>query len=343
MSVPLRVAVIGAGQIAQRGHFPGLLVAGAKIAAVCDNQLPNLDEVAARFQIERTYRDWRGMLTAGGFEAVTICTPPFLHAEMSVECARMGYHVLVEKPMAVSLEQCDQMTAAAQAAGVILMISHNQRFMPSHRLAKEILDSGVLGKPYLVHAVFGHSGPEVWSPAQEWYFVKERAGQGVIVDLGYHKVDLVRWITGQEVVQVSAFCNTFEKNTSLEDSAIFALQLSGGSLCTIHASWVFRPDWENSLVIRCARGVISIPTESSQPVHVLRFMDAGESMESTYLYKPEDADPSGWNGAMKSFVGTILSKAASPVPGSEGKATLTAILAAVQSVKQQKIISISQV
>lgn len=339
MNTPVRVAVIGAGQIAQRGHLPGLLAAGASLTAICDNNHPQLDEIAARFHIQHSYRNWREMLAAGGFDAVTICTPPFLHADMAVECLQRGYHVLVEKPMAVTLQQCDQMNDAVKPAGLILMISHNQRFMEPHRLAKDILDSGILGRPYLVHGVFGHSGPEVWSPTQEWYFRPERAGLGVMADLGYHKLDLVRWMTNQEVTQASAFGHTFEKATSLEDTAIFALKLSRGTLYTLQISWVFRPDWENSLVIRCERGVLTIPTESSEPVRVLYTTSPGVTVESAHHCNTSDT--SGWFGAMRAFVSAVQAGTDSPIPDSEGRAAMAAILAAAQSIKQQTVITVS--
>lgn len=338
MIEPLRVAIIGAGKIAQLGHLPGYLEAGAEIAALCDNNHPGLEDIASAFHVRRCYRDWREMLAEGGFQAVSICTPPFLHAEMAVECAKQDYDVLVEKPMAVSLEECDRMIAAANEAGVLLMVSLNQRYLAAHQIAKEILASGMLGKPYLVHGVFGHSGPEVWSPTQQWYFRPERAGLGVLADLGYHKIDLVRWMTGQEVVQISAFTKTFEKGTTLEDTAVLTLSLSGGTLVTLQVSWVFRPDWENSLVIRCEQGVIRVPTEASEPVRVLRMDENGRQVESTHVCVSND--PSGWFGAVKAFVTAIQTGSTSPVAGIEGRAAQAAVFGAAESAKFQRTISL---
>lgn len=338
---PVRVAVIGAGQIAQRGHLPGLLAAGAEITALCDNSLPQLEEIGAAFHVRQVYRDWRTMLDAGGFEAVTICTPPFLHAEMAIEYARRGLHVLVEKPMAVNLAQCDQMITASEQAGTILMISHNQRFMAAHRLAKEILESGLLGKLYLAHGVFGHGGPEVWSPSQQWYFRPDRAGAGVIADLGYHKLDLIRWLTGQEITAVGALGATFEKQTLLEDSAVMIVHLAGNTLATLQVSWVFRPDWENSLIIRGERGVLSIPTEASQPLRLSYISSSGQIIESTH--RCASSDTSGWFGAIRAFLTAIEQRAPAPIDGKEGRAVMAAVLAATQSIQKQTIIPVTEV
>jgi predicted dehydrogenase len=288
--------------------------------------------------VKRTWRDWKEMLGQGGFDAVSICTPPSLHCEMAVEALRRGCHVLVEKPMAISLAECDRIIEAAEQSNALLMVSLNQRFIAAHQLVKSLLAAGELGRPYLVHGVFGHSGPEVWSPTQTWYFQRERAGQGVIADLGYHKLDLICWLTGQQLAQIGAFAGTFEKATNLEDSAVFAFLLSGGTLGTIQVSWVFRPDWENSLTVRCQRGVIHVPTEASDPVRVLKLDEQGRVMESEHLSRTQDG--SGWFGAIQAFVTAILTGNPSPVPGTEGRAIQAAVLAASEAIEQKKIVSL---
>mgnify|MGYP005817314509 CR=1 FL=1 len=338
MESGIRAAVIGAGQIAQRGHLPGYAQMGVELAALCDSANPELETVAAKYQIKRVYRDWKEMLTAGGFDVVSICTPPFLHCDMTVEALRRGYHVLVEKPMAMNLTECDLMIEAAQQSGRLLMVSANQRFIAAHQLAKSILDSGELGRLYLIHGVFGHSGPEVWSPTQTWYFQRERAGQGVISDLGYHKLDLICWMAGQALDRISAFAGTFEKATSLEDSAVFSFQLSRGTLGTLQVSWVFRPDWENSLVLRCERGVIRVPTEATDPLRVLRLDPQGRVAESEHYIQTQDT--SGWFGAIQAFVNAVQTGKPSPVSGAEGKAALAAVLAAGQAIVESRVVTL---
>lgn len=340
MNYSLRVAVIGIGEIAQKGHLPGFVKAGAQVSAVCSKSNPQLEKIAEQYQAQRAYRDWREMLEAGGFDAVSVCTPPFLHCDMAVESARKGYHVLVEKPMAITLAECDRMIKTADEAEVLLMVSHNQRFMAVHQIAKDIMVSGELGQPYLVHSVFGHPGPEIWSPKQEWYFKPELAGLGVMADLGYHKIDLMTWMTGQEVAEISAFTRTFEKQTTLEDTVVFALRFTGGALGTLHASWVFRGDWENSMTIRCERGVLRIPTEISDPVVVLKAKDGGEIVESTY--RCSSTDPSGWHNTIQAFVRAIQNGEPSPVPGRDGKAAMAAVLSANKAASHKTVIRLNK-
>ena len=142
MGDKLRIALIGAGRIAELGHLPGFAQAGADVVALCGTDERNLTQLAVQYQVERCYSDWRQMLNEGGFDAVSICTPPALHCEMAVTSMQRGFPTLVEKPMALSVDECDRMIEAAQPAGVLLMIAHNQRFSRRHVVAKAVLDSG---------------------------------------------------------------------------------------------------------------------------------------------------------------------------------------------------------
>jgi predicted dehydrogenase len=340
MPEPLRVAIIGVGQIAQRAHLPGFVRAGVNIVALCSEPDPEFKPIAQKYRVDRCYYDWQQMLQDGGFEAVSICTPPGLHCQMALKCLQYGYHVLVEKPMATTLDQCDQMIEAAAQAERLLMISHNQRFMVHHQQVKQILDSGHLGRPCLVHAVFGHAGPEVWSPNQQWYFQADLAGPGVIADLGSHKLDLLCWLLNQKIVDIGAMGATFEKPTSAPDTATCFLRFSQGTLGTLHVSWVFRPDWENSLVVRCERGVIRVPTDVAKPVRVLALDATGNGEETTYAGDASD-DPAGWFETIASFVRTISENEPSPVSGEQGKAAVEAILAANEAIAQKTIIHLS--
>jgi UDP-N-acetylglucosamine 3-dehydrogenase len=285
--------------------------------------------------VQRRFSDWRKMLADGGLDAVSICTPPSYHCEMAVASAQCGYHTLVEKPLALTLGECDQMIEAAKKAGVLLMVSHNQRFSARHVVTKGILSSGRLGKPYMAHAVFGHGGPENWSPSQKWYF---SARYGVLADLGCHKIDLLRWLLKQEVVEISAFKATNEKPTTIDDTAVIALRFSEGTLGTIQVSWVYRPGVDDSVSISCEHGVIHLPSDAAHPVRVLEHGKSGSAIESSYGFDPTDVP--GWFGAIAAFVDAVTSGKPSPVSGEEGRATMAAVLAAYESISRQTVVQL---
>jgi UDP-N-acetylglucosamine 3-dehydrogenase len=335
MQEKLRVAIIGLGQIAKVGHIPGFRKAGAEITAACDIRPEHARQVCETFGIPRAYTDWNAMLDAGGFDAVSVCTPSVHHCAMAVESARRGYHVLVEKPMATSLAECDRMIGAARESRVLLMISHNQRFIPAHVVAREIISSGQLGAPVLVQTAFGHGGPEHWSPTGQWYFDPQQAKLGVMADLGYHKLDLVQWLLDQDITSVSAFTATFTKDTPLEDTAAGILQFSGGAIGTIVASWAFAADWENSVTVRCANGAVMIPGHDPFTVVVRRDLPRGEREEVTH--RIDSADSSGWFGATGAFEEAVRKGLPSPVTGEEGKKVMAVLLGAYDSVSTGKV------
>jgi UDP-N-acetylglucosamine 3-dehydrogenase len=329
MTDGVRVALIGTGKIAELGHLPGFVKAQAEIAALCNTSSESLNRLADQYGVERRYNSWRQMIADGGFDAVSICTPPAYHREMTVECLEQGYHTLVEKPMAVTLQECRDMIDAAQAANRLLMLAHNQRFRVQHTIVKEILTSGRLGAVWRVHTVFAHGGPEYWSPGQKWYFDPILAGQGVLLDLGYHKIDLLRWLLGQEIVHIQALVRTFEKPTAAEDTAVAIMKFSEGTLGTLQVSWAHRPDVSDSLVADCERGTLTVPSDPIERVRMLEKSRSGAMIESTFRCNTTDGP--GWSGMAGAFVEVVRNGEPSPVPGSEGLAALDAILRAYAS------------
>ena len=330
---PLRVAVIGTGKIAELGHLPGYVQAGAQIVALCNNVADSLNRLAETYAVTRRYENWQQMLADGGFDAVSICTPPVLHREMAIAALEQGYHVLVEKPMAVSLSECDEMIAAADRSDRLLMIAHNQRFRTQHVIAKQILDSGRLGQVRRVQAVFAHGGPENWSPTGQWYFDTALSGFGVTLDLGYHKIDLLRWLLGQEVKGVQALMATFEKPTTLDDSAALLIQFDGGTLGTVQVSWAHHPDVQDSVTIDCANGSIAVPSNANDPVRVLERTAEGDLVETSVSCQSTTGP--GWFGAVGAFVKAIENGLPSPVTGAEGKATLDVVLQAYSDYRRK--------
>lgn len=331
----VKIAVIGIGSIARRAHLPGYMHANANIVALCSPNATDLEDIASQYNAT-PWRDWQAMIRSGGFDAVSICTPPALHCEMSTACSKAGFHVLVEKPMAISLDECDQMIAAADKANKILMVYHNMRNSFQHRQAREILKSGILGKPYLAHAVIGHDGPEEWSPASAWFFQAGMAGLGVLADLAYHKIDLLRYLLDQEIDEICALTSTFEKNTTLEDSASLLMRFNLGTLATLQASWVMRPDWENTLVIHCRYGRLSVPTDQRAPLRIERYELNGERIETTHATNSLDED--GWQQTIAQFVQAVSGNLPSPISGVEGRAALSAVLAASISAQTKRFI-----
>lgn len=257
----LKIAVIGCGSIAQHRHLPEYNNnPNAEITAVCDIVEARAEEIAAEYGA-KAYTSYEELLEKESVDAVSVCLPNYLHAPVSIAALNAGCHVLCEKPMATSKEEGEAMIAAAEKAGKKLMIGHNQRFVPSHEKAKELLAAGSIGKVYSFRTAFGHGGPEGWSAEgkDSWFFKKEEAFIGAMGDLGVHKADLMRYVLGEEFTNVAGFIESSAKeNSTVDDNAVCILRSESGIVGTMAASWAYNPKEDNSTVIYGSEGTLRL-------------------------------------------------------------------------------------
>ncbi|MGB9821285.1 MAG: Gfo/Idh/MocA family protein [Pseudothermotoga sp.] len=261
MPEKIRLGIIGAGKISEVLHIPNAhLSEYVQLVAISDKSEERLDFFKRKLKDEKIhfYTEYSELLEKENVDAVVVALPNFLHAKASLDALKMGKHVLVEKPMATNSEQALQMVQMAKQKGKILMTNHSQRFFPHHQRAKEIIESGMIGEVRLVKTMFGHSGPENWSPNAAWFFQKDSAMFGALGDLGVHKVDLIRYLTGLEIVECTAMVGTLEKDASVEDVASAVLRLSNGGFATLDANWITKGLEENYFVIYGEKGTLKI-------------------------------------------------------------------------------------
>ena len=152
------------------------------------------------------------MLKDSELDAVTVATPNYLHAPITIAALQAGCHVNVEKPMACSTVEAERMVSAAKKAKKLLNVNQSQRRFPPHVKAKEVMDSGILGKVLHLTAMFGHAGPEFWSPTGKWFFRKKEARFGAMADLGVHKADLIRFDRGELSSSTKAMAALFSES-----------------------------------------------------------------------------------------------------------------------------------
>jgi len=252
----VNIAVIGCGTIADEEHLPAFTSMGdVCVTAVADIDPQRLDLIADRFAVKARYEEYRAMLRRERIDAVCICTPNHLHAPMTVDCCRAGKHVLVEKPAATSMAEISRMKAAAEKAGVILMVEQTQRFQPVNEKARQVIQSGTLGGVTGFRATVRSGGPSYWAPDSKWFFNKAEAFGGALADTGIHIIDTIRWITGKEIARVSGFAANLHGKGDVEDSAVITLETTDGRLGMIEAAWNNRPNFLTYQVY-CEKGRI---------------------------------------------------------------------------------------
>lgn len=212
----LKVGIIGCGSIAKQRHgYEYFHNSDVEIKGFYD-LIPERAQALVDLYGGKVYAGVDELLADPEIDAVSVCMANAFHAEISIKALKAGKHVLCEKPMAVSLEECEAMVAAAKESGKRLMIGHNQRLAPAHKKAKEILSSGALGRVITFQSTFGHKGPEMWSmdkSANTWFFKKASASFGSMADLGIHKIDLMRYLIGSEITSVYSSMKVLDKSS----------------------------------------------------------------------------------------------------------------------------------
>lgn len=339
MMTLLKIGVIGCGSIAKNRHLPEYkLNNSAEIIAVCDIVEERAQELAEIYEA-KAYTDFIELLNNPSIDAVSICTPNYLHAPMTIAALEAGKHVLCEKPMATSREEAEKMIAAATKAGKKLMIAHNQRFVDSHQIAKEIIASGEIGKVYSFRSAFGHAGPESWSAdgKASWFFKKDQAFIGAMGDLGVHKTDLLRYLLDEEFVEVAAFVKSSAKeNSDVDDNATFILQTESGIIGTLAASWAYVQE-DNSTIIYGEKGILRLEDD---PEFSLIIQRATGQVENLRLGKIQSNELGGQHDTqvISQFIISINEDKEPLINGLEGMKSLNVILGALESNETKKIV-----
>ncbi|MDM5328856.1 Gfo/Idh/MocA family oxidoreductase [Neobacillus sp. CF12] len=340
----LRVAVIGCGSIAQHRHLPEYQSnKNVELIAVCDSNEERAQTVAEKYGV-KAYTNYEEVISSGLVDAVSVCTPNYLHAPISIAALHAGLHVLCEKPMATSKQEAEEMIAAANESGKKLMIAHNQRFVPSHQRARKLIESGEIGKIYSFRTAFGHGGPEGWSVEgkEGWFFQKEKAFVGAMGDLGVHKTDLLRYVLGEEITEVGAFVETSAKDfADVDDNAVCVLKTESGIIGTLAASWAYVSKEDNSTIIYGEKAILRLEDD---PINSLVVQYANGEVVNYQLGKIQSNAEGGQNNShvIDKFVESILHDHEPPVPGEEGMKSLEVILAALESNETKQIIRVSE-
>ncbi|MDB5358333.1 MAG: oxidoreductase domain protein [Phycisphaerales bacterium] len=343
--MPVKYGIIGCGAISQRRHLPECAAnSQSKIVALSDPMADRVAELAQKYGA-KAFADYKEMLDKADIDAVVVAGPNALHAQQSIDALNAGKHVLCEKPMATTREDAKAMMQAAEKNKKFLMIGLNQRLMPPHVKAKEILQSGRLGKVLSFRTAFKHPGPEGWSvdAGKSWFFKKAQAFMGVAGDLGVHKADLMRWLLGQEFTEVGGFVTTLDKRDSegnlvdLDDNAYLTLKTEGGIIGSMILSWTNYGTEENYTVLYGQKGVLALGVD---PVYGVVVSYANGDRELHKVGEMSTNIKQVASGIIDSFTTSIQTNTPPEIDGQEGYKSLDVILTAMEAGHQGRILKI---
>jgi len=255
-SAKVRFGVIGCGGAAWVGHLPWIWDhPDATLEAVCDTDSSSARQAADRYQAGAALTDYRKLLDRDDIDAVVIATPPASHCEIAVAAAQAGKHIMLEKPMARSVAECDRIAAAARQSGIRLMLGHEKRFSVASQKIRQLVQRGVLGEVFYLVVHWGASVklcPEKLIPAgyresYEWRWRDNSTGGGILQDHVPHYVDLWRWWTGAEVESVCAEVQHVARDYlgrpeigQLEDFGTVLMRFTNGAVAVFNTGTVGR-------------------------------------------------------------------------------------------------------
>ncbi len=247
MQGPLRIGIIGS-QFQADCHAAAISqVEDMQVVAVASPTAGNARRLADKYKIARVYTDYRELAVDPEIDAVTITAPNALHCEITLALARAGKHVICEKPLAVTLEEADQMIEACRQHGVLLLYAEELFFTPKFVKAKEMADAGAFGKVHLVKQSEKHSGPHA-----DWFWDVKQSGGGALLDLGCHGIAFAYWFLGRpKIVSVYSHLGTYVHGakTQADDEAVTVVEFAGNAFSIIENSWARRGGMDDRVEI----------------------------------------------------------------------------------------------
>jgi len=278
-----RIGIIGCGWIGGVHADAIAMLPNAEVTACCASRQESADRFAAGRKIGFACADHRRLVERDDVDVVIIGTPNRLHHRQALDALSAGKHVIIEKPLAVTLEEAEEIVAAGRAANRVVAYAEELCFVPKFTRAKELMDQGALGQVEVVKQVEKHEGPHA-----RWFFEASEAGGGIAMDMGCHSIECARWLVGKPRVRsVYAHMRTWLHRegrhrdvTDLEDDCVIHLEFEGGATALLESSWTLKGGMDSRTEIHGTGGVLYAD-----------LLQAGMGMK---LYT-ERAEPRGWS------------------------------------------------
>ena len=328
----MNFAILGTGMVADyhQKAIEACRTDGANLVVVGHYDPARFDEIGSRFGV--ACLDLETILERDDVDVLCVCTPSGQHAEQTIAAARAGKHVLVEKPIALSLEDTDAMIAACEQAGVKLGVVLQRRAETLFQRIHEAITAGDLGELTQAAVTMPYVRTQSYFDSADWRGTWALDGGGVLMNQGCHLVDLPVWYMG-DPIEIEAFGGTLHRRIEVEDTAAAVLHFENGSVATITATTTAAPGFPHRLEVFGTGGGIQIEGES-----VVRWQLTNQSEATVKPFEPADPvdagsggdprgiKPTGHVGIVRDFISAIREDRAPLVDGSESRRSLAAIL-----------------
>ena len=323
----IKIGLIGGGNITETHARAVMAIPGLEMAAIQGRNGAKVRELSRQYG-GKPYQDFESFLAHPSMDLVIIGSPSGLHATQGIAATHRGLHVLIEKPIDVSLERTDQLIAAAERAGVKLGVIFQDRVKPAICQLKQWFENGILGKPLFVDArVKWYRAPEYYANSR-WRGTFALDGGGAVINQGIHTLDLMLWLFG-DVSRVQAHKATLMHAIEAEDTAMALLEFANGMMGVFHATTAAYPGYPRRLEITGTKGTVMLDHDRILSV------DLGKLPEKWNLNAAADNNQSassaavtdfrGHQAVIEDFVEAIKQNRAPICDGKEGRRSLALV------------------
>lgn len=337
----VKVAILGAGFIADiHMECYHRFVHNAQVVGVYTRDENKAKAFAEKHHLPNAYSNIDDLISNSGCDVVDICLPNFLHADAAIKAAKAGKHVIIEKPIAVTLEQADAMINACKAANVKLMYAEELCFAPKYERVRQLANEGAFGEIYMLKQAEKHSGPH-----SDWFYDVNLSGGGVLMDMGCHAIAWFRWmLKNTKAVSVYATMSTVlhKGRTKGEDNSVVIVEFENGVTAVAENSWAKHGGMDDKSEVYGTGGVAyadlfmgnsSISYSKQGYGYAMEKADTTVGWSFTVF---EEAFNQGYPHELQHFIDCVQHDKQPVVTGEDGKAVLEIIYAAYASAREGK-------
>lgn len=336
-----KVAVVGAGFVSEI-HLESYhrFVPGAEVIALYARNEQKGKTVADKYKIPSFYNDIDNIISGSGCDVVDICLPNHLHAEVTLKAAKAGKHVIIEKPLAMTLEESDAMISECKKAGVKLMYAEELCFAPKYERVRQMVKDGAVGDIYMLKQAEKHSGPHT-----DWFYDVNLSGGGVLMDMGCHAIAWFRWmLNNAKATSVYASLSTVlhKGRTQGEDNSVLIIEFENGVTAIAEDSWAKHGGMDDRCEVYGTGGVVYADLFMGNSAIAYSKQGYGYAMEKADTTVGwsftvfEEIFNQGYPYELKHFIDCIQQDKEPLVSGEDGRAVLEIIYAAYASAAQGK-------
>jgi myo-inositol 2-dehydrogenase / D-chiro-inositol 1-dehydrogenase len=333
----LRFGVLGVGRIGKI-HIENLVnrIPGAEVVAVSDVAAAELEAVATKFGIGRTFADYRDLLDLPDVDAVAICSPTNLHYQMIVDAVAHGKPIFCEKPIDLSLEKVQAANEQVGRRRLPMMVGFNRRFDPNFLKVREIVASGQIGRPHVLRITSRDPGP----PPEQYI----RASGGIFLDMTIHDFDMARYLMGSEVTEVytraAVLVDPMIGHAGDWDTAVITLTFENGAFASIDNSRKAVYGYDQRVEMFGSDGMATV-TNNTPDSHIL--CDRAGIHTSLPLNFFLERYAESYVREMRAFVDAVANGTPVPVSGEDGFKAAVIAMAAAKSARENRPVKLTEI